>query len=109
VVRRVVDEKLLTIPEVKELIEEVGPEAGGDFLIRTLDYVGKFSKIGAAEARELVDKLVEEFGLSDWEAVQIVNCMPKTEEELKVFLRGHRVYFSKEKLKKILDLLDQYR
>ena len=108
-VKKVVDEKLLTIPEVRELMEKVGPGAGGDFLIRTLDYVGKFSKVGAAEARELVEKLVNEFGLSDWEAVQIVNCMPKTADELKVFLRGHRAYFSKEKLRKILDLLDQYR
>ncbi len=108
-VRRVVDEKFLTLPEVKELLEKIGPTAGGDFLARTYDYASRFSKLGASEARELVEKLVNDFGLSDREAVQIVNCMPKTVEELKIFLRGHRILFSKEKLEKMLELLDQYR
>ena len=107
--RKVVDEKLLTIPEVKKLLEELGPGAGGDFFMRTYDYVSRFSKIGPSEARELVEKLVNEFGISEREAVQIVNYMPKTPEELKIFLRGHKAFFSKEKLKKIIDLLDHYR
>ena len=105
--KRIVEEKPLTIPEVKQLLEELGPEAGGDFFQRTYDYVVKFAKIGP-EARELVDKLVAEFGLPEEMAVQIVNCMPASVEELRTFLSG-RVFFSSDKLRKMLELLDQYR
>jgi len=107
--RQIIKEKLLTIPEVKKLLEELGPEAGGDFFVRTYDYVRKFAKLGAEEARELVEKLTSEFGLTEWEAVQIVNCMPETLDELRVFLAGHKTFISSEKMKAILELLDQYR
>ncbi len=106
--RKIIEERPLTIPEVKKLLEDLGPEAGGDFFIRTYDYVSKFAKIGP-EAGELVKKLVEEVGLTEEEAVQIVNCMPETEDELRVFLAGKVAFYSREKLRKILDLLDQYR
>jgi len=106
--RKVIEEKPITIPEVKKILEELGPGAGGDFFIRTMDYVAKFSKLGP-EAAELVKRLVEEVGLSEWEAVQIVNCMPETIDELRPFLTGSVALYSREKLKKVLDLLDQYR
>ena len=41
--------------------------------------------------------------------VQIVNCMPETIDELRPFLTGSVALYSREKLKKVLDLLDQYR
>jgi len=106
--RKILEEKPITIPEVKKLLEELGPAAGGDFFVRTLDYVTKFAKLGP-EAGELVRRLVEEAGLSEWEAVQIVNCMPETIDELRPFLTGSVALYSREKMKKILDLLDQYR
>ena len=103
--RKILEEKPLTIGEVKKLLEDLGPEAGGDFFARTYDYVAKFAKVGP-EGRELVDKLVAEFGIPEEVAVQIVNCMPESVEELRVFLSGKVPFFSSEKLKKILD---QYR
>jgi len=105
--KKIIEEKPLTIPEVKQLLEELGPGAGGDFFQRTYDYVVKFAKLGP-EARELVDKLVAEFGVPEDIAVQIVNCMPGSVDELRVFLSG-RMFLSREKLRKMLDLLDQYR
>jgi len=107
--RRIIEERPVTVAEVKKILEELGPGAGGDFFLRTYDYVSKFAKLDGEAAAELVRRLVEEVGLTELEAVQIVNCMPETVDELRPFLAGSVALYSREKMKKILDLLDQYR
>jgi DNA-directed RNA polymerase subunit F len=44
--------------------------------------VSKFTKIEPAKAEELVVMLVKEYELDEVEAVQIINCMPETVDEL---------------------------
>ncbi|MEM2971611.1 MAG: RNA polymerase Rpb4 family protein [Candidatus Bathyarchaeia archaeon] len=102
-------EKRLTLPEVKELLEFMGEENLDQFQRRTLDYAAKFSKVDASAARQLVEKLVGEFGLDEEEAVSIVNCMPKTIEELRVFLAGGRKIIETSKLEAIVNFLNENR
>ena len=104
-----VREKMLTLPQVKKLLESMGEENLDQFQRRTLDYLSKFSKVDAEAAEALVGKLVAEFGLEEIEAVQIVNCMPKSVEELRVFLAGGRKIIEASKLEAIVALLDDYR
>jgi len=107
--KKAITEKNLTIPQVKKLLESLGEENLDQFQRRTLDYASKFSKVDAEAAEKLVEKLVDEFGLEEEEAVQIVNCMPKSIEELKVFLAGGRKIIETSKLKAIINLLDEHR
>jgi DNA-directed RNA polymerase subunit F len=107
--KKAVREKNLTIPQVKKLLESLGEENLDQFQRRTLDYASKFSKVDAEAAEKLVEKLVGEFGLEEEEAVQIVNCIPKSTEELKVFLAGGRKIIEVSKLEAILNLLDEHR
>jgi DNA-directed RNA polymerase subunit F len=58
---------------------------------------------------KLVERLVTEFGLEDEEAVQVVNCLPKSVDELRVFLAGGRKIIEASKLDAIVRLLDEYR
>jgi DNA-directed RNA polymerase subunit F len=104
-----VREKELTLPQVKKLLESMGEENLDQFQRRTLDYIAKFSKADAEVAEKLVEKLVAEFGLEKDEAVQIVNCMPKTVEELRVFLAGGRKIIETSKLEAIVALLNEHR
>jgi DNA-directed RNA polymerase subunit F len=71
--------------------------------------VSKFSKTDPESAIKLVGKLVAEYGLDEVEAVQIVNCMPKSIEELRVFLAGGRKIIETAKLEAIVNLLDEHR
>ena len=82
--------KKLTLPQVQKLLESMGEENLDQFQRRTFDYVSKFSKVDAEVAEKLVEKLVTEFDLEEEEAVQIINCMPKSIEELRVFFAGGR-------------------
>ena len=102
-------EKNLTIPQVKKLLESLGEENLDQFQRRTLDYTSKFSKVHPEAAEKLGKKLVEKFGLKEEEVIQIVNCMPKSIEELKVFLSRGRKIVETSKLEAIVNLLDEHR
>jgi len=104
-----VKEKILTLPQVKKLLESMGEENLDQFQRRTLDYLSKFSKVDADAAEQLLAKLVTEFGLEESEAVQIVNCMPKSVDELRVFLAGGRKIIEVSKLETIVALLNDNR
>jgi len=102
-------EKNLTIPEVKKLLESLGEENLDQFQRRTLDYASKFSRVEPESAEKLVEKLVKKFGLEKEGAIQIVNCMPKSIGELRVFLAAGRKIIETSKLEAIVNLLDEHR
>jgi DNA-directed RNA polymerase subunit F len=104
-----VTEKKLTLPEVKKLLESIGEENLDQLQRRTLDYVSKFAKADDKAVEKLVARLVSEFGLDEDEAVQVVNCMPKTVDELRVFLAGGRKIIDASMLRTIVNLLDEHR
>jgi DNA-directed RNA polymerase subunit F len=104
-----VTEKKLTLPQVKKLLESMSEENLDQLQRRTLDYVSKFSKTDAEAAEKLVERLVAEFGLDGNEAVQVVNSMPKSVDELRVFLAGGRKIIDVAMLKNIVSILDEHR
>lgn len=99
----------LTIPEVKKILETVGAEQLDQFQRRSLDYTVKFSKLDGDAAENLVKALIKEFELDVEETIQIVNSMPKSIEELRVFLAGGRRIVETSKLEAILSLLEENR
>ncbi|MGD6809953.1 MAG: RNA polymerase Rpb4 [Candidatus Bathyarchaeia archaeon] len=104
-----ISETRLTLPQVKKVLESIGEENLDQFQRRTLDYVSKFTKIEPAKAEELVAMLVKEYELDEVEAVQIINCMPETVDELRVFLAGGRKIIEAQKLEKIVSILNENR
>jgi DNA-directed RNA polymerase subunit F len=102
-------ERSLTLPEVKKLLESIGEENLDQFQRRSLDYASKFSKVEPEKVETLVKALVEKFGFEGEEAIQLVNSMPESIEEIRVFLAGGRKIVESSKLQEILNLLDEYR
>jgi DNA-directed RNA polymerase subunit F len=94
------------LPQVKSVLEEIGEENLDQFQRRTFDYVKKFSKVDTVVAEKLVGKLIKEFGLEEAEAVQVVNCMPETVDELRVFLASGRKIIEIAKLEAIISILE---
>lgn len=107
--KRELTDNMLTLPQVKKILDALGEENLDQFQRRTLDYVNKFSKADGDVVEELLDKLVNEFSLDEAEAVQIVNCMPETLDELRVFLAGGRKIIEVSKLEAIVALLNESR
>ena len=99
------DKKILTIPEANQILQKIDVEKADQIQKRTLDYTTKFSKAQADAAKKLRKELGSEAGLSDEEAVELVNIMPKSIEELRTFTSGWRKLLSTETLEKILKIL----
>ena len=107
--RKVLNVKPVTVPEAKAILESLGEENLDQFQRRTLNYVTKFSKVDPEKAGKIVDVLIERFGIEREEAIQIVNCMPKSMEELRIFLAAGRRIIETSRLENILKVLDEYR
>ncbi len=107
--KKAAKEQPITIPQVKKTLESMGEEKLDQFQRRLLDYSAKFSKVDSDVAEILVSKLVEQFELEEEEAVQIINCMPESIQEIRVFLAGGRRIMETSKLKRILSFLDDHR
>jgi DNA-directed RNA polymerase subunit F len=103
------ERKPLTIHEAKKLLEKVDPEKADQIQKRTLDYVTKFSNVDSDNARAMVKELIKEAGLTEQEAVEVVNIMPKTREELRTFTVGWRKLTPTDVLDKILGILNSRR
>ncbi len=107
--KRELSESKLTLPEVKKILADIGEENLDQFQRRTFDYVSKFAKVEPADAVKLLETLVKEYGLDEDEAVQIVNSMPETLDELRAFLAGGRKIIETSKLQSIVALLNEKR
>ncbi len=107
--KREISESRLTLPQVKKVLESVGEENLDQLQRRTLDYVNKFSKVDPEKAEELLQTLVKEYGIDEAEAIQIINCLPETVDELRVFLAGGRKIIETAKLHAIVELLNENR
>jgi DNA-directed RNA polymerase subunit F len=99
------EKKILTIPEANQILQKIDVEKADQIQKRTLDYTTKFSKAQADAAKKLRKELESECGLSEEEAVELVNIMPKSLEELRTFTSGWRKLLSTETLEKILKIL----
>ena len=107
--KREVSENRLTLPQVKKVLESIGEENLDQFQRRTLDYVSKFAKVDPEKAEELLLVLVKEYEIDEAEAIQIINSMPETVDELRVFLAGGRKIIETTKLHAIVELLNENR
>ena len=107
--RKALKERTITVPQVKEALEAIGEERLDQFRRRSLDYATKFTKVDPAVTDTLIKELREQFEVEEEEAVQIINAMPESIQEIRVFLAGGRRIIETSKLEKILVFLNKYR
>ncbi len=110
------EEKLVTLAEVKEILEkrtEEATEAGVELSYVqqvTLDYVNKFSRFPREEALKLIEDLRTKFGLSERAAIQTVNLKtpPVSTIELNIILDKEPVTLTEEQKGDLIDIINSY-
>lgn len=95
----------VSVAEVKEILGADDPEDMDQIQRWTFDYVSKFSTLEAAEAKKMRQDLVKECGLSEEEAVEIVNIRPTTLAELRSFTFGWKKLVLAETLERMLKII----
>jgi len=106
--RKILEGKIVTNAEAQEILGKVKEEELGEFQRRTLDYARKFSKIPPDKAGKLVEELSSKLQLDRNDAIQIVNSLPKTIEELRAVLTVKGRFVSTDQLNGILEIMKRY-
>jgi DNA-directed RNA polymerase subunit F len=101
----VIKREIITLSEVKKILESVSLDEMDQIQRWTYDYSKKFAKTDYDNAKVMIDNLVNEGDLSMEEAVELVNVMPKSLEELRAFTFGWKKLIVTEKLEKIKSIL----
>ncbi|AIF83166.1 DNA-directed RNA polymerase, subunit F [Candidatus Nitrososphaera evergladensis SR1] len=99
------EKEIITTAQVKEILDSVKADDMDQIQRWTSDYVGKFAKTDAKTAAKMVKQLVEQCDLTQEEAVEVVNVMPTTLEELRAFTFGWKKLILTETLEKMLSIL----
>ena len=103
----VVKKRMLSLPEVKEILSKSDLESMDQIQRWTHDYVSKFSKVEPKAAKKMKRDLINQSGLTEEEAVEIVNILPRSLPELRSFTFGWKKLILSETLEKILKIIDE--
>ncbi|MCS6767645.1 MAG: hypothetical protein RMJ59_02945 [Candidatus Nitrosocaldus sp.] len=105
----IISRRVITLPEVKGILARIDQDKMDQIQRWTYNYVTKFSKVTEEKARAMKDRLMNECGLTEEEAVEIINVMPSSIEELRTFTFGWKKLILTETLEKMLKILDEGR
>ena len=103
----VVKKQMITLPEVREILSKQDVESMDQIQRWTYDYVSKFAKIEPKVAKKMKQDLISQCGLTEEEAAEIVNVLPKSLPELRSFTFGWKKLILSETLVKILKVIDE--
>jgi DNA-directed RNA polymerase subunit F len=101
----VLKREIITLSEVKNILESISLDEMDQIQRWTYDYSKKFAKTDYDNAKVMVASLMNEGELTMEEAVELVNVMPKSLEELRAFTFGWKKLIVTEKLEKIKSIL----
>jgi DNA-directed RNA polymerase subunit F len=98
----------VSISEVKEILEKEDIESMDQIQRWTYDYVSKFSKMDAKDAKKMKQQLAKECNITEEEAVEIINIRPTTIAELRSFTFGWKKLILAETLEKMLKIIKEH-
>jgi len=98
---------VISISEVKEILGKHDPESMDQIQRWTYDFATKFAKIDPKDAQKMKQKLIKECGLTDEEAVEVINIQPTSLPELRSFTFGWKKLILAETLEKILQIIQK--
>jgi DNA-directed RNA polymerase subunit F len=114
IIKKVISEELITLPEVREILNNIKDErekAGQELRYeqkRAVEHANKFSKVGAKESRDLVNELLTLEKMKQDIAVKIANLCPRSKDELRAIYAKERFTLNEAELKAILDIVGKY-
>lgn len=94
------------LAEIKKREEELGLRSN-----KTEEYLNRFVKLDVKKTEELY-KQIEELNISRLKAehiTKVVDLLPATSEEVKLILQGYAVTLNAESIKKIADVVANFK
>ena len=108
--KEIVGEEEITLPQVKKLLSKRGKESELSFQQSiTLEHASTFAKMAPAVATKLVARLMKNYELTKFQAVQIVNIDPINSEELNTILDARSSDLTEEQMLEIVGIIETNR
>jgi len=113
IVKEVLSEELLTLPEVKGMLHEIMEERLNDEeelgyeLRKAINHAEMFSKTTPEKARNLVNKLLEMEKMKPEIAIRMADIMPQSRDELRSLYAKERFTLTEEELDEMLNLVEE--
>ena len=102
----VVEEKIITDIEAKELLEKREKESEPKFGQKnTLEVLRKFVNVEKVKIEKLVEELKTVEHLREKHIVEIANFLPEDKDDLRVVLHKEYTNFTPEEIEKILQVI----
>ena len=101
----VINREPITIAEVREIFSKMDVDQMDQIQRWTYDYASKFAHVESKRAQVIKKALIEECGLTEEEAVEIVNIMPTSTAEIRSFTYGWKKLILAETISKMLRIL----
>ena len=114
IVKQIISEEILTLGEVRDLLEEVKKERENEIkelgyeLRKAISHAETFGKLDAKKSRELMDELLKLEKMKPEIAVRIADILPMSNDEIRSIYAKERYTLSEPELKQILELVTKY-
>ncbi len=111
IVKQVISEELLTLPEVKDLLTQIKEEREnenkelGYELRKAISHADMFSRLDSEKSRELANELIKLEKMKTEIAVRIADILPLSNDEIRSIYAKERYTLSEQELKQILELV----
>ena len=106
---QVINEKPLTMAELKEKLEEIKKRDKelSDRATKTHEYLNKFAHLKEKEALKLKEEILKLDipRLKEKHIIKIIDIIPKDIESLKLIFASENITIKQESLQKILDVM----
>ncbi|MDO5809463.1 RNA polymerase Rpb4 family protein [uncultured Methanobrevibacter sp.] len=107
--KEVIESEPITGSEVKQIIEEFAEDNELNYEQNlTLNHLARFKRYSAEDAKEIFEKLQDEFGLRAKVAAHIVDLVPVDLADMRLIFAKEPSKTDKEDMEKILEFLEQY-
>ena len=114
IVKQVISEEMVTLPEVRELLDQVREEREkeakelGYELRKAIAHAETFSKLDSKRSRELVGELLKLEKIKPEIAIRIADILPLSYDEIRSIYAKERYTLTEQELKEILDLVVKF-
>lgn len=107
--RDVLERKPLTISEAMRILQQRSEESELSYWQRVAyEHAMQNARIEPEESREILEKLLKEFDLSELSAFTIASILPPSPEELKDLLQKEPKMLTESEISKIFEVIRPY-
>ena len=112
IVKQILGEEILTLPEVRQVLDQVreereneeGKELGYE-LRKAISHAEMFARLDPIKSRELVNDLIKLEKMKPEIAVRIADTLPLSNDEIRSIYAKERYTLTEQELKQILELV----